>query len=65
MSVLTNVMEKYIAGFIKKYEQMDKINRQINMEKHILKILETQEEVIVSDYQAHSEYIKSLKINSF
>ena len=37
---------------------MDKINRRINMEKHILQVLKTQKELFVSDL----EYIKKLKI---
>ena len=37
---------------------MDRINRKINMETHMLKTLQTQEEVFVS--QLHSECIKKI-----
>ena len=50
---------KIYCWFHKKYEQMDKINRKNNMEKHILKILQTQKEV---NYTMN-EYIKKLMLD--
>lgn len=51
---------KIYCWFHKKHEQMDRINRKVNMEKHILSVLERQKELFISD--SGSQYIINLKL---